>query len=698
MTAGMARWRRRGRSLLIDVLLACPPLVRGDAVAAAVRRELARRLDRPSDERARRLWARQLRSRNGAASAAASSAAVASSYPERLLPAMQQRAAAHPTEVATQLDLCALLRRAGRSAAAADVLTGLTEVGSRDIPRLLREALALGGRDDAAGLIRRVDAADPDAADRLRGALVLADAVPPRPLTDVVGEHEGDDAVEAAAVVYADGLREREALARMFLEQQPGPAAAVGAGLADDLRDDGDLRLSTALAQRALQSRPRDAGMRRLVTLGESQLRTLEKGWQPPPRGTATAAPADRRVHYLLHSSLPYTNLGYATRTQGLLHALRDHGWDVRGVTQPGYPEQDGAAERDVVDGVPYLRLPMDGALPHWPLSRMVEAYRTALAPLVAAERPGILHAASNFRNGLAAVDAARRAGLPSIYEVRGLWQLTRLVREPEFDSTEMFALLERLEAQAATLADRTIVITRALGDHLVDLGVPQERLVVVPNGVDTARFRPRERDTELAAQLGIAGRTVIGYVGGLVEYEGLDLLLEAAQALRAERDDFAVLVVGDGRSLPTLRAAAAERGIDDTVIFTGRVPHEDVERYYSLVDIAPFPRLPEQVCELVSPLKPFEAMAMGKVVVASDVAALAEIVDDGVTGRLFTKGSAAALAGVLRSLLDSPEQRAALADRGLRWVRDERDWAMLAPRVAQLYDELWERGTAPRR
>lgn len=697
MTTRMTAVVRRGRSVLMRVLLACPQLVRGDAVTAAVGRELGRRTERPSDEGGRRLWARQLRSRNPAAARAASSAAVSSSYPERLLAPMRRRASERPDDAAAQLDLSAVLRRAGQVEAAAAVLSSLTQVEARDVSRLVREAVALRGRKGAAELLGGVVAADDRAAARLRGATVLAAGVPGRTPAEVAREHADDRGVQEAAVAYADGLVEREELARTFLEQQPAPAGAPASALATDLRDDGDLRLSTALARRVLEDRPRDASMRRLVTLGESGLATLQDGWRPPAPRPATLTPVDRRVHYLLHSSLPYTNLGYATRTHGLLRALRDHGWDVHGVTQPGYPENVDHPDRDVVDGVPYLRLPLDGALPHWPLSRMVETYRGALAPVVAAERPGIVHAASNFRNGLAAVDTARRQGLASVYEVRGLWQITRLVREPEFEGSDMFALSERLEAQAATLADRTIVITRALGDHLVGLGVPEDRVVVVPNGVDTQRFRPRERDTALAAELGIGDRTVVGYVGGLVEYEGLDLLMEATQELRRDRDDFVVLVVGDGRSLAQLRATALERGVADTVVFTGRVPHEDVERYYSLVDIAPFPRLPERVCELVSPLKPFEAMAMGKAVVASDVAALAEIVDDGVTGQLFTKGSAPELARVLRSLLDSPEHRAAVAERGLRWVRDERDWRTLAPRVAEVYDELWERAATSR-
>ena len=232
-------------------------------------------------------------------------------------------------------------------------------------------------------------------------------------------------------------------------------------------------------------------------------------------------------------------------------------------------------------------------------------------------------------------------------------------------------------------------MITEALGREMVRLGVDPGRITVVPNGVDAARFTPRGRNEALAERLGLSGKTVIGYVGGLVHYEGLDLLFRAVDRMREHRDDFHVLVVGDGAHQHTLHALVEELDLGDEVTFTGRIPHEDVEEYLSLVDITPFPRKPLQVCELISPIKPFEAMAMRKTVVASDVAALAEIVEDGVTGRLFAKGDAADLARVLEELVDAPEERARLGDAARTWVVEERDWRRIVGVVDGVYREL---------
>ncbi|MDO5663317.1 MAG: glycosyltransferase, partial [Brachybacterium sp.] len=221
-------------------------------------------------------------------------------------------------------------------------------------------------------------------------------------------------------------------------------------------------------------------------------------------------------------------------------------------------------------------------------------------------------------------------SGSPRSTRCGGLWEVTRGSRDPEWGRSDQYRYIARMEADAARGADRVLAITEALKGELVERGVAEDTITLVPNGVDTERFTPLPRDEDLAASLGVTDTRVIGYVGTIADYEGLGLLLAAARELRRTREDFHVLIVGDGAVLEDLREQVRADGLTDVVTFTGRVPHEDVERYYSIIDITPFPRLPLPVCEMVSPLKPFEAMAMGKAVIASDVAALAEIVTPG--------------------------------------------------------------------
>jgi glycosyltransferase involved in cell wall biosynthesis len=345
---------------------------------------------------------------------------------------------------------------------------------------------------------------------------------------------------------------------------------------------------------------------------------------------------------------------------------------------------------RDDIDGVSYHRL-LDGRRPYlkWPVEGYVDDYANHVVELARKHRVGLIHGASNFRNGFAAIKAARHLGLPSIYEVRGLWELTRMSREPEYAHSEMFALTAALEAAACREADQVLAITAALRDEMVSRGVPSERIVILPNGVDTSRFTVRGRDHKLAAELGVIDKVVIGYIGSILDYEGIDLLLEAVARLRRRRDDFHLLVVGDGAAYDDVVAQGERSRVLGIATFTGRVPHDEVERYYSLVDIAPFPRKPLPVCEAVSPLKPFEAMAMGKVPVVSSVAALSEIVQHGENGLVFDKGDVGSLVEALDRLIGDQQLRIRLGTTAREWVVRERDWSVLVKTLETVYTEL---------
>ncbi|RCK69141.1 glycosyltransferase [Desertihabitans brevis] len=482
------------------------------------------------------------------------------------------------------------------------------------------------------------------------------------------------------------------------------PVFSVRLALRKALRKGQNGRAQTLL-RHYRRARPDDAWAKRKLleteVSDEEGQRILEKGFQfPTGRRPAPYTKRPERIFYNVHASLPYHSAGYAARTHGVLSALRRAGWDVEGVTRLGYPF-DMAGRKpeseipavDQVDGVTYRRLTTTpDREPKHPVSAYIERYSSALERLADDRRPAVLHAATNYRNGLAAVVTGRRLGIPSIYEVRGLWEITRVSRDPFWSEGDKFKLTSRLELDAAAGATRVMAITNALKDEMVRRGIPAEKIDVVPNGVDTERFLPVPRDEALARRLGLEGKVVIGYVGSLLEYEGLDLLVQAAAELQRERDDFAVLVVGDGPDSARLRDQVDKARLGGVVQFAGRVPHDEVESYYSVIDLCPLPRLPLPVCEMVSPLKPFEAMAMGKVVVASDVAALAEIVEDGSNGMLFTKGDVVSLTSKLRTLLDDAELRGRLSSQARDWVVQHRRWDVLARGISEIYEDLGAR------
>ena len=214
----------------------------------------------------------------------------------------------------------------------------------------------------------------------------------------------------------------------------------------------------------------------------------------------------------------------------------------------------------------------------------------------------------------------------------------------------------------------------------------------VLPNAVELEKFNVLEKNKKLEKELGFQDKIVIGYIGSFVNYEGLDLLLEACSLLYKKiGDQFRLLLVGDGAMMNPLRKMARFLQIEDLIKFTGRVNHEEVESYYSLIDIAPLPRKGHKVCELVSPLKPFEAMASGKVVITSSVKALAEIIEHGRTGLIFEKDNSMDLAEKLESVISNSELRVTLGANARDWVVENHSWEIVSRRVVDLYQQIKE-------
>ena len=423
----------------------------------------------------------------------------------------------------------------------------------------------------------------------------------------------------------------------------------------------------------------------------------LDEGWVFPPRAPDNPLAIPGLVRYLAYTSVPYHTSGYATRTHNLLRSLHELECNVECVTRYSYPwvdlklEGDAVQSVDVVDGVQYHRQLHDANFLSWTLEKRLQVAIESLVEHCQKEGvPEMLHAASNWMNGLTAIHAGRILGIPVIYEVRGLWELTRVAKDPNFENSEHFQMIARMELEVAMAADCVIAITDGLRSELIDRGVDGSKIKIAPNGVDTQRFQPLEKDIELADELGLPDGPVVGYVGSLVRYEGLHLLLEAVSKLSInEKWKGSVLIVGDGECRNELEVLAKDLNIADICYFTGKVDFRDVDRYYSLIDIAPFPRLPLKVCELVSPLKPFEAMAMGIPVVASDVEAMKEFISPNENGLLFRKGDVDSLAEVLSNIISSPNLIEKIGSISRKWVADNRTWIHTAQEINSIHNSV---------
>jgi glycogen synthase len=398
------------------------------------------------------------------------------------------------------------------------------------------------------------------------------------------------------------------------------------------------------------------------------------------------------RVLHVLDHSLPLHS-GYTFRTRAILKAQEGHGLEVRGITgQRHNLESPLGGSPETADGLHFYRTP---GTPEGPpaLREMGEiaALDRAIRQVAQEWRPDIIHAHSPALCGAAAQRAARAIGVPFVYEIRAFWEDAAVGNLTGTEGSIKYRLTRALETRVAKGADALFTICDGLRDDLAARGIAPGKIGVMRNGVDLDLFgAPIPRDDALAAELGIApGAPVIGYIGSFYAYEGVDDLIAAMPILRALHPEARLLLVGAGPMADSWRAAAAALPDPEAVIFTGRVPHDAVERYYSLVDVLAYPRKAQRLTDLVTPLKPLEAMAQRRLVAASSVGGHRELISDGDTGTLFAPDDPAACAAALARLLDDRGSWDAMRGRAEAHVRARHDWASNARNYLDVYHLL---------
>jgi PEP-CTERM/exosortase A-associated glycosyltransferase len=368
------------------------------------------------------------------------------------------------------------------------------------------------------------------------------------------------------------------------------------------------------------------------------------------------------KILHVLDHSIPLHS-GYTFRTRSILQQQRALGWDTHHITSPKHAAaaDNPGDTHETVDGLRFFRTePAQGMLSRMPvLNQLAVIDRLAARLLQVAQevKPDILHAHSPALNAVAALRVGRKLGIPVVYEIRAFWEDAAVDHGTSKEWGVRYRLTRAMETWALKRVDAATTICEGLRAEIVGRGIPAQKIEVIPNAVDIGDFSVGgARDEALARELGLEGTTVLGFIGSFYAYEGLNVLLDAVPAMLARQPDMRVLLVGGGPQDAALRQQARTLGIETQVVFTGRVPHKEVQRYYNLVDVLCYPRLKMRLTDLVTPLKPLEAMAQGRLVAASDVGGHRELIDDGRTGVLFAAGDAGALARRVLALLSAPE------------------------------------------
>lgn len=397
------------------------------------------------------------------------------------------------------------------------------------------------------------------------------------------------------------------------------------------------------------------------------------------------------RILHVLDHSWPVLD-GYSNRSRSLIAAQKSLGWHPAVVTSPLHNLDDPAAQDLVLDSVNYYRVPSSSSWAwkaihrRFPVLReygVVRLLEKNMMRILANERFDLIHAHSPALCGLAAARVAAVAGIPFVYEIRSFWE-DGLPQKP---TSLRYRLTRFLESHAAKRANAVVAIARPMLRDLASRGIPQEKLFLVPNGVDVARFAPRAYDQALAKELHLEDTPTLGFIGTFFPWEGVAWLVQATAALHARGVPCKLLIIGDGAEADGVRNAIEQVNAEGFVTYLGRVPHEDIERYYSILDVLVYPRRSSRITEMVTPLKPLEAMALGKAVLGSNVGGIRELIEPEKTGALFESGDIDDFCRQATRLLQDQKLRRVLGRNARAKVCAESNWTTVTERYRKVYE-----------
>jgi PEP-CTERM/exosortase A-associated glycosyltransferase len=396
-------------------------------------------------------------------------------------------------------------------------------------------------------------------------------------------------------------------------------------------------------------------------------------------------------------------NSGYGFRSRSIFKAQLERGWQPIVLTFPTPDESDKGYWRqaETVEGIRCYYRPLSVPYRFFPFfvsRRRTSALTKRIQAVVEAEKPDLLHAHSPVLNGAAALRVGRKLGIPLVYEIRSLWEEAAVTHGTYGYQSRQFKQLRALETWVCQNADQVATISQGLKNHLVGRGILSDKISVAANGVDLDMWKPCEPDAEYKENWKLAGKKVVAYLGSFRRYEGLDLLVKAVARLSKSSPDIVLLLVGGSRVEveAELRALVERLNLRERVIMPGWLPPERIPGVYALIDVLVYPRNQILLTETVTPLKPLEAMAMGKALIASDIGGHRELIQPGDTGLLFPAGSESALAETISRLLDNPNLCQRLAWQAAAWVERERSWSKTTSVYTEIYDKAQKMHSSP--
>ena len=390
------------------------------------------------------------------------------------------------------------------------------------------------------------------------------------------------------------------------------------------------------------------------------------------------------RVLHVLHHIFHYP-CGYRTRSENILRHQRQHGIESVVVTacdHEGSRHLPDPAGVTVIPGPAYEGSHRRG-LREWALMMNL---RRQIEQAIDEFEPDVVHGHSPVLVAWPALSAARRRRRPFVYEVRDLWENAAVDLGNLSEGSLAYRAAQAVDSYVLKRADAVTVICDSMRTELAARLGRSDRLFIANNGVDLKALRPEAAEASRRRWNLPLDAQVLGFIGMLQPYEGLDLLIDALPDLLQRAKGVHLMITGDGNHEAALRAQVGARGLERHVTFTGRIAHEEVSHAYAASDLLVYPRRHTQTTRLTTPLKPLEAMALGKAVLASDLPPFRELVAPGVRGMLFAAGQRADLVAKSLQLLGDPELRSRLGAAAREWVTRERQWPMVVAPYREAY------------
>ena len=409
------------------------------------------------------------------------------------------------------------------------------------------------------------------------------------------------------------------------------------------------------------------------------------------------------KILHLLYISRP--NLGgYSIRSHNIL-TFQKKFVDPCALTSPIYFRKK---KKDIIGNVIYYRFPPNIGMNSFYDPQFFKRVKMAglyykfycsilkiplnyVRKIVKTQKIDIIHSHMPYSFANWGIKIAHENKLPFVYEVRGFWEESDIGVGQITRNSYKYWTRRKGETEIMRKSDAVVTLGKMMKAEIMSRSIDRQKIIIVPNGVNTKIFRPQTPDLNLKQKLGIHEKIVVGFVGSVRRIEGIDILIKAMKIVKSEIKDVVLLIVGpcNNEYRQELVKIIKKLKLFKCIHFTGQVPFEKVRNYRSIIDINIIPRIDSRVTRIVTPMKQLEVMSMEKVVLTSDLPALIESVKPGISGDLFAVGNYNDLAKKIIYYLSDRTVRKRLGVSARKFVKKNHDWKIIIEKYRILYEKL---------